>query len=288
LITIYLSKCCVHFVFLQLTPNKYHNRASWAVMGVSTLWLVCSIFMIGVNCELNQPWGDIAARCSNMFLRWQLIAAFDIITEICFFLLSLYLVKGLQMPFKQKRVVVGAFALRLPVIAAAALRLHFINTQIHSSNPTLRGVNTVIWTEIQLQYSIIACVCYCLRTFMSVVSTNYGSAAINVEVYDTVNGRSTKGYGVGTQQRSLRSIGNSFALDSATRRKQNGGLESATGGDDHGKKGSLFRPDGSFGKTTISHEPRVARDTDSKGSNDSTRMIINREMKYTVAIEEAQ
>ena len=35
-------------------------------MGLSTVWVICSIFMIGVNCELNQPWVDIAARCSNM------------------------------------------------------------------------------------------------------------------------------------------------------------------------------------------------------------------------------
>jgi hypothetical protein len=66
LITLYLSKCFVHFLYLHLTPNRAHNRTSWAVMGLSTVWVICSIFMIGVNCELNQPWADIAARCSNM------------------------------------------------------------------------------------------------------------------------------------------------------------------------------------------------------------------------------
>jgi len=66
LTTLYLSKCCVHFLYLHLTPNRTHNRASWAVMGLSTVWVICSIFMIGVNCELNQPWANIAARCSSM------------------------------------------------------------------------------------------------------------------------------------------------------------------------------------------------------------------------------
>ena len=122
------------------------------------------------------------------------------------------------------------------VIAAATLRLHFLNTQINSSNPTLHGVNAVVWTEIQLQYSITACVCYCLRTFVSVLSTNYGSTSINLEVYDTVNGRSTQDYSVGSQQRSLRSVGNNHALDATTRQKQNGWLESATGGEDRSRK----------------------------------------------------
>lgn len=37
---------------------------------------------------------------------------------------------------------------------------------------------------------IIACICYCFKSFTAAVSTNYGSVAINLEVYDTVNGPS--------------------------------------------------------------------------------------------------
>jgi hypothetical protein len=127
---------------------------------------------------------------------------------------------------------------------------------------------------------------------MSAVSTNYGSTAINVEVYDTVNGRSAYGYGVGSQQRSqqrsLRSIGNSYPLDSAKRRKQNGRLESTTRGEYENKKNFLFRPDRSFSTTVVSHEPKLVPDTNSKGSNESTRMIITKERDYSVQIEETQ
>jgi hypothetical protein len=123
---------------------------------------------------------------------------------------------------------------------------------------------------------------------MAAVSTNYGSAAINIEVYDTVNGRSTHGYGVGSQQPSLRSVGNSYPLDSAKRRKQNGKLESATRGEYEGNKPSLFRPDRSFSRTVVWHEPKVVPDTNGKGSNESTRMIITKERDYSVQIEETQ
>lgn len=123
---------------------------------------------------------------------------------------------------------------------------------------------------------------------MSAVSTNYGSAAINVEVYDTVNGRSTPGYGASGQQRSLRSIGDSYPLDSSKRRKQNERPESATQGEYEGKKNSLFRPDRSFSRTVVSHEPKGVPDTNSKGSNESTRMIITKERDYSVQIEETQ
>jgi hypothetical protein len=168
------------------------------------------------------------------------------------------------------------------IIAGALLRLHYLNVQIHSLNPTLHGVSAVIWTEIQLQYSIVACVSHCLKPFMSAVSTQYGSAVINIEIYDTVNGPGTKGYGVGSQ----RSNNNSYALGSKKRGVQSSALESVTRGEDEGKTVSLFRPDTSFNRTIISHEPRTRCDTDSKGSNESTRMIIRKEREYTVQIED--
>ena len=66
LVTLYLSKACVHSIYLRVTPRVRHNRASWAVMALATVWFICSIFMISVNCELNQPWANMADHCTNM------------------------------------------------------------------------------------------------------------------------------------------------------------------------------------------------------------------------------
>lgn len=48
------------------------------------------------------------------FLRWQVVLAFDIITELSLVANSIYLVQELQLPLTKKGVVVLAFALRLP------------------------------------------------------------------------------------------------------------------------------------------------------------------------------
>jgi len=121
---------------------------------------------------------------------------------------------------------------------------------------------------------------------MSAVSTQYGATVINVEVYDTVNGRGTKGYGVGSQRSNDNSYALGSALGSKKRGMQSSALESATRGEDEGKTIALFRPDTSFNRTIISHEPRTRRDTDSKGSNESTRMIIRKEREYSVQVED--
>lgn len=59
----------------------------------------------------------LGQRISNptpQFIRWQVVAAFDIITEVSLFGIAVYMTYGLQLSFSNKTVVLLAFALRLP------------------------------------------------------------------------------------------------------------------------------------------------------------------------------
>jgi hypothetical protein len=47
-------------------------------------------------------------------VRWQIIAAFNIISEVAIFGMSFFLVAGLRMPLSQKSIVIVAFGIRLP------------------------------------------------------------------------------------------------------------------------------------------------------------------------------
>ena len=54
LMTLFLSKCCVTFIYLEITPNIWHNRMTWAVFALSCLWFFASILIISIGCELVQ------------------------------------------------------------------------------------------------------------------------------------------------------------------------------------------------------------------------------------------
>ena len=76
------------------------------------------------------------------------------------------------------------------VIIPTILRLQYLSRQVHSADPTLLAAETVIWTSVQLHLSIVACLCYCFKSFVVAVSTNHGGIAINVHAYDSNNGLS--------------------------------------------------------------------------------------------------
>ena len=94
--------------------------------------MVISVFIVALRCDPSQPWIFINAQCANLvrsiasssrkiyilthvqFVRWQVVAAFDIITEVLLFSTSIYMVKSLQLSLSKKFVVILAFGLRLP------------------------------------------------------------------------------------------------------------------------------------------------------------------------------
>lgn len=69
LIIIYLSKCCVVAIYLRLTPQKPHNRASWATLALCTAWVIPAIFIVLVNCELNTPWRSDGGQCNDLVCK---------------------------------------------------------------------------------------------------------------------------------------------------------------------------------------------------------------------------
>ncbi|KAJ5959190.1 uncharacterized protein N7479_006340, partial [Penicillium vulpinum] len=176
LIIIYLSKCCVVAIYLRLTPQKPHNRASWATLALCTAWIIPAIFIVLVNCELNTPWRSDSSQCNNLYIRWQFIAAVDVITELLLFLLAVILLKGLFMSVRRKLTVGLAFIFRFPLIIFSLVHISTLHTALNSQDTTLAAVKPTVWMQVELHYALVACSVFCLRPFMAAVSTNYGTA----------------------------------------------------------------------------------------------------------------
>ncbi|KAJ5105258.1 hypothetical protein NUU61_002605 [Penicillium alfredii] len=176
LLILYLSKCCVVAIYLRLTPQKLHNRASWATLALCTAWLVPAVLILLVDCELNKPWRSQGGQCRNLNTRWQFIAALDVITELILFLLAVVLLKGLFMSVKRKLAIGFAFIFRFPLIIFTLLHISTLRAALHDPDVTLAAVPPTVWLQVEVHYTLVACSVFCLRPFMAAVSTFYGTA----------------------------------------------------------------------------------------------------------------
>lgn len=191
------------------------------------------------------------------------------------------------------------------LIPFESLRLTAFHNFITSHNPTFDAIAHYVWTQVAMNYSLVACTVFCLRPFMNAVTTAYGTAGDdNLEA--SSRSRSAP-YGSGTMHGSGRhrggTTGNShnrsqggggdFALQSLGV----GGASASNGRHGYGHtQGGSFVPrgaPGSEGAETLvtsfpgsgapSQEDRDERG--SVGSDGSTRMIIKKDVEYTVQTE---
>jgi len=52
-------------LFIRLTPRKDHKRVATGILGTVTVWLVVSIFLVALRCNLSHPWIFINPSCTD-------------------------------------------------------------------------------------------------------------------------------------------------------------------------------------------------------------------------------
>lgn len=107
-------------------------------------------------------------------LRWQIITALDVVTDVFASLVPVVLVIPLNMPLGDKLQVCVAFGFRLFVIPFSVLHLSSITDLVHSTNPPLASTGALIMQRVMLFCSILASTIPNIKGFMSSFSMGMG------------------------------------------------------------------------------------------------------------------
>ncbi|MCJ1311736.1 hypothetical protein MMC25_005409 [Agyrium rufum] len=266
IIALYFAKCSVAYLFLRITPYRSHSIASWGSIVLTSVWAVASICLITIQCNPTHPLQNLDGQCKHLFVRWAIIGGFDIFTEIVLFSLAVYMVANLQMGWKAKATIILVFSSRLPVIAAAAMRLRFLQIQIPSMDPTFAGALTAVWTQIELNYSIMASTLPCLGPFITPFSSSYRPSRPG-------------------NTSSQRSAGEDFSMHhnlSRTRSEQKVDKDQvhASAREITNANHSSLRPEQLRHEVKVTHGQKV--DQASVKSDDSRQMIIKKNIEFSV------
>ena len=115
-------------------------------------------------------------------------------------ILPLHLLWGLQMPLKEKAIVVTAFNLRLPVIGLSIGRAYFTQRLCnHSTDLGLGSALAIILAQVELSYAIVSNTFSVLRAFTMSFNSSFGLGFVantvpeNYALYQAKNQRSSRG-----------------------------------------------------------------------------------------------
>lgn len=169
------------------------------------------------------------------------------------------------------------------LIALAALRLHYINVEILSANPTLQGVLAIVLTQVELNYSIVACTIPCLKPFMMAINTNYGTMGPTHATASQAS-RSRKSSRNGSFGLAAMTSGKNKATMSANTTKS---PEAQTSDSKRSAVNPhIYRGDNACSMASATFDGQV--DWYSIGSNDSTKMMIRKKIQWTIESESGQ
>ncbi|EPS28573.1 hypothetical protein PDE_03519 [Penicillium oxalicum 114-2] len=189
------AKISVSLLLTRLGRQKLYMTCAKVLLGTVVAWCIASIFAISFTCLPRYQW-SMAQQCSNVDTAWKTISAFDILTDVLSFGLSIFLVWGIQMRWKEKATVIFAFGTRLPSIILIILRQTYLDRSMFSSNPTLHLSDAQVMTAVLLHYSIMVATVPCLKPFVISFNTGWGQGLANSNgehPYYTPSGKSTSG-----------------------------------------------------------------------------------------------
>lgn len=66
LLALFLSKASVVLLIIRLTPKKPQIRLLQGLLAFSTLWVVISIFVVALRCDLAHPWIQYNVKCPGL------------------------------------------------------------------------------------------------------------------------------------------------------------------------------------------------------------------------------
>lgn len=314
-LALYASKASVVLLFKRIASGILKKKIAWVALGVVVTTGVISIFLCALRCDLSQPWIQWNASCDSLFAQWQAIIAFDIITEVMLFGMAVYLVWGLQTAFSGKFRVVFAFGLRLPyvlyppkipiisqilrslhsVIIIAGVHVHYLERELTSTNQSLTGVIATICRQTEIFYAIMASTIPCLRPFLASFFTGFGAMGGETIIAGSQVGNSREKSGHTYALGSMQSAESEARRSKRRSRRQDRRAPALPATDSP----RLDRDLDNFGNdsqnqatitTTSTSDLRdsrtIAPDASSITSNDSTRMIIKKEVQWHVDSEQ--
>ncbi|KAL1894034.1 hypothetical protein Sste5346_006176 [Sporothrix stenoceras] len=155
-------------------------------------------------------WGEGEGHCLNKLAFWFSNASINIATDIAIIVLPMPLIKGLQIPLRQKVILMFVFAFGTVVCITSIIRLRSLLSISVSPDTTFAGVDIAMWSNIEINVAIICASVPALKPFVSRIAPKLLGSSVNSASRSRGTGYAN-GYGANSQR------GEAFGMNSFSR-----------------------------------------------------------------------
>ncbi|KAH6988351.1 hypothetical protein EDB80DRAFT_654432 [Ilyonectria destructans] len=151
----------------------------YAVIFMSA-WTVTLCFLLTLVClPVAKFWDStIPGQCLDSLTIWYVLAGFNLATDLAIFFLPLPVIRSLQLPQKQKVMLIAVFGLGLFTCIISIIRIRTLKIAASTDDPNWDNVDAAIWSFLEVSCAIIAACLPTLRPIFSKIMPRLFSSSI--------------------------------------------------------------------------------------------------------------
>ncbi|CAK3899103.1 related to integral membrane [Lecanosticta acicola] len=163
------TKLSILLQYLRIFPERNVRIACYALMGLIVAWTLWAFFSALFACQPIRSFWDksVPASCLNRLAVWFANASFNILTDIMTALLPLPVLNSLNLPKRQKIILMVVFGLGGVTCVISILRLSALYAISKSSDVSWDNPLAAIWSSLEVNVGIL---CSCLPTLKGLVT----------------------------------------------------------------------------------------------------------------------
>ncbi|KAK6210653.1 hypothetical protein LQW54_006002 [Pestalotiopsis sp. IQ-011] len=168
-----LCKLVMLCFFLRIFPNRWFRITVYAAIGFVACSGIALVLLQVFQCvPLDYNWegwkGTFGShKCLNVNALTYTAASISIFQDVCLLLLPLPLTVTLHTSWRNKLNIVVMFSLGFFVLLTSCIRLRYIVLFARTVNPTWDYTDTLIWTALEVNVSIIVICLPAIRVYLS-------------------------------------------------------------------------------------------------------------------------
>ncbi|KAI1857934.1 hypothetical protein JX265_010964 [Neoarthrinium moseri] len=169
-----LCKIAILCFFLRIFPNRWFRYTVFGTISFVALSALIFIFLQIFQClPVYYNWegwkgnfGD--HRCINVNTLTYSAALIAILQDVIILILPLPLLIGLNTSWRKKVGIILMFSLGIFVLITSCIRLRYIVMFARSLNPTWDYTDTIIWTALEVNVSIVVISLPAIRAYLAI------------------------------------------------------------------------------------------------------------------------
>ncbi|TVY73938.1 Satratoxin biosynthesis SC1 cluster protein 4 [Fusarium oxysporum f. sp. cubense] len=124
---------------------------------IMVAWTITIAFLNALICvPVAKFWNStIPGHCTDPLTVWYVMAGFNLVTDITVFCMPLPVIGSLNLPRRQKIMLLAIFSIGFLTCAISIYRIHTLKTAASTKDPNWDNVDAAIWSFLEVTLAII-------------------------------------------------------------------------------------------------------------------------------------